>query len=397
MSNTDHEKTFALSTKGSTRADMNSSRAKQVSVVKRGLKSASIPTKIVHQIIDTPRDKAFGATSSRFTYKNEVEASQLPGPANYNLYKETIWKDNLESSSRLGFGNLTSRNFRVNKEAQYYNTGPGPGSYSIQKKEDDQHQQQISQIVSSIRKLQLQRLQHLHQHKLARKLPESGANSVSVGPGSYDVTSWKDHSLNNTAGVFFKSKSKRGNLGMLVQNKDFPTCLDYDVTRSILKVKPTSLKGMNAFIVHNKPKNIKFNDYDTVKKMVLNPKPLMMMDSIKSPALPGPGDYNVSEAFHNLTDRKPKQVRRVLNPKAKQPDIWVANNFPGPGNYNLPSAFSDVKYTAFDSAFISTTERKTLDIRPAANINAPFSLELEKSKKDFNKINRDKKKDAVWI
>jgi hypothetical protein len=74
---------------------------------KRGRKNVSIPSKYTTAFVERGRKTGFGSSTIRFNYLVE-QGSEIPGPGNYNLYNEKIWRDNLASNSRKGYGGFVS-------------------------------------------------------------------------------------------------------------------------------------------------------------------------------------------------------------------------------------------------------------------------------------------------
>ena len=90
--------------------------------------SVSIPSKMKTNFLKVNKKKGFGASSFRF--KDWNSKKEDPGPGQYKLYNESIWKENFASQSRKGWGGFISNDLRIARSSMYVNTGPGPGSYA---------------------------------------------------------------------------------------------------------------------------------------------------------------------------------------------------------------------------------------------------------------------------
>ena len=95
---------------------------------KSGKRSVSIPSKYTTTFIEKGRQKGFGSSTIRFNYLMEP-GQDKPGPGNYDLYHQKMWRDNRESLSRKGYGAMISNVSRNLNEQMILNTGPGPGAY----------------------------------------------------------------------------------------------------------------------------------------------------------------------------------------------------------------------------------------------------------------------------
>lgn len=371
----DKEKSAVLSTKETSRdiRDINSSRARNVSNVRRGSRSASIPYKFVTKIIEVPKEKAFGNTSTRFTYKKEQVDQDQPGPGDYNLYRETLWRDNRASSSRKGFGNFVSKVYRTNKTKELLcNFGPGPGTYRAKQEMEIGYKPENAE-----KKWYPINPGPIHSHR------QHHHDKGEIGPGYYQIERWQPHVPGNTAGVVFKSSSTRTDMADINPSTKMPSSWEYEISRDILKSKPFSLKGSSAFSQPAVAKAVKFTDYDKVRKMIVSKKPVTV-EQIASPPEPGPGEYNVDEGFHNLKDLNYRTVKEPFRVTTRGSSHLVQNKNPGPGAYEIGSNFEDKKYEKFNSPFMSQTSRKAFDIPFMSNIHAPFSETLEHTKKEFN-------------
>lgn len=94
-----------------------------------GRRQVSIPSKYTTTFIEKGRQKGFGSSTIRFNYLMEP-GQEIPGPGNYNLYQQKLWRDNRESNSRKGYGGFVSGVERNLEPMNIMNTGPGPGSYN---------------------------------------------------------------------------------------------------------------------------------------------------------------------------------------------------------------------------------------------------------------------------
>ena len=300
---------------------------------------------------------AFGTKSIRFTYKKEEEDSNKPGPADYNLYKTTLYKDNPASNSRKGFGSLTSKVFRDPKLKQFYHTTPGPGKYE--------------NLTASYEK---------SAKGFSIPLSEYDQNtrpttSKLLGPGTY---SGENESLrksifnHNVAGVVMKSKSRRTEIQEGYPGKDAPRSTRYFIERTLSSNRPMSVKGMSAFCQPTYARNVRISDYRQVKDII---------DGVKRDKIPGPGTYE-----HDLPQSHPSySLKENMAVESTGVSFIPKKETPGPGRYDMDGFFDGQKFLAYHSPFMSTTVRKTIDIRPASGIHAPFSLEYTLSKKNLNK------------
>lgn len=91
-------------------------------------RDVSIPSKYTTTFIEKGRQKGFGSSTIRFNYLLEP-GQEIPGPGNYNLYNQKLWKDNRASNSRKGYGGFVSGVERNLEGMNFMNTGPGPGTY----------------------------------------------------------------------------------------------------------------------------------------------------------------------------------------------------------------------------------------------------------------------------
>lgn len=340
----------ALSTRSTSR--LVSHRPK--SYRQRSDKHPSIPTKNVATIVDTPRPKAFGQSTIRFEYKKQREDCQVPGPADYSTYRETLWKENRASSSRKGFGYLVSGAFRVNKIANFYNTGPGPASYFPKEKKG----MMKSDSTLNIKSIQLLKINNLESHRGQK--PRLAESSAHIGPGYYNFDSYRDHHPCNQAAVVFKSKTTRENpLTARPKNDEVPDSWNYDISRDIVKQKTCSIKGTSSFIPTTQIKDYRSNDYSAIKAMVTSPLKTYgkLTDTLAKPT-PGPLDYKSQQAFLNNKDRRDFATgKRHPGSGMEGRKTFSVNPNPGPGTYTQNTVFSSLKFKAFDAAFMSTTQR----------------------------------------
>ncbi len=105
-------------------------KKKAISKAGANRKNASIPSKYTTAFIERGRKNGFGSSTIRFNYLVE-SGSEIPGVGNYNLYNEQLWKDNLASQSRKGYGGFVSGVSRNLDDDLFLNTGPGPGQYKL--------------------------------------------------------------------------------------------------------------------------------------------------------------------------------------------------------------------------------------------------------------------------
>lgn len=93
-----------------------------------GRRNVSIPSKYTTTFVEKGRQKGFGSSTIRFNYLMEP-GQEIPGPGNYNLYNQKLWRDNAASNSRKGYGGFVSGVDRNLESSNFMNTGPGPGAY----------------------------------------------------------------------------------------------------------------------------------------------------------------------------------------------------------------------------------------------------------------------------
>lgn len=327
-------------------------------------------------------EKAFNMTSERFSYKQEKADAERPGPGQYQLYSQSIWRDNKASNSRKGYGMLQSKVFRQKKFFQLLHTGPGPGQYHPALSQDPAD----PPTARPAHALPGPRIPRAASSALVRP-----TTSELVGPGSYDPARWKSAAGQGGAAGAFKSRSQRVAINHGAAGLAAPSSSRYDISRGILADKPLSLKGLSAFCPPQPARAIKPHEYDKVLRSIAASGPGPRAVQVAG-ASPGPGDYEVAEGFRRLAESRSSSTKEVFGAASKGKSFIAGNANPGPGHYRLGSEFAGQKFLAFNSPFMSQTQRRAFEVRPAADIFAPYAPGLAASKKTFN-INRDKK----WI
>lgn len=99
-----------------------------VAKTSKGRRNVSIPSKYTTTFVEKGRQSGFGSSTIRFNYLMEP-GQEIPGPGNYNLYNQKLWRDNAASNSRKGYGGFVSGVERNLEGMNFMNTGPGPGAY----------------------------------------------------------------------------------------------------------------------------------------------------------------------------------------------------------------------------------------------------------------------------
>lgn len=403
----------ALSTLASTPREPLSSRMKRIQESRtRNSNSASIPYKHKVIIVDVAKDKAFGATSTRFQYRKEMEQKEGPGPGDYNLYKETIWADNKASYSRKGNTNFLSKVFRTNKTHEYYNTGPGPGTYSDQAVQSMKKSLERQAMSVRIRPTSFSTT-NMNTGRSQKVTKKSDTDIGKLGPGVYHPENFKLRPLTNSAGVGFKSTTQRVNMPINKEALNFPDSWNYHLSRNILKAKPESINGLSCF---SQPiaveKKISIRDFEAVKKNVLAKDEFEAVELLK-PVLPGPGTYNLQNDFDKLVHDNQQHRMLVSGPFSKlgtprlattqttvdtprelsrSGNQWIANRNPGPGAYDPFEGFPEEKFDKSNHVFVSTTKREAFPIRPQVDFTAPYTPTLALTRRSFNK-----RKTVKWI
>jgi Sperm-tail PG-rich repeat len=360
-------------------------------------KKVSIPTRFKTILTGEDRKKAFGCSSDRFNYSND-EISELPGPGSYSLYSETCWKDNKESMSRKGYGTLASITKRKIGNIRYANTGPGPNSYSHV---PDNSFDAISQtsslstqatLMSKIRNKLKQKKDQIITFKRPR--PDSRSR---IGPGCYDIEN--TIKVPNMSEIPFKSRIQK--LVDPVFNKRaaaVPAPGTYNLDRSLIRPKPYMQLGPSrVFCKTVVPDNIKADDYDKIKKHILDEiveKDTIVIMCQKKSVTPSPQDYDALENFIELRNSKEFNVKDkpIGGAAVKLHYVDTRTEYPGPGQYKVKSYFDSDKYKVYNSVFISESERKPLNNLNIADIYTPFDPEMKMKKDDFHC--NDKKK---WL
>lgn len=397
----------AYSTKSTFRSGSLSSRAK---IYKPGMirsmsnTGASIPTKTVTKIIEVPMERAFGQTSARFFYKKDEENTDTPGPADYSSYRPHLWKDNKQSNSRKGFGLLTSKVFRQSKTRDLYNTGPGPGTYEAKIAQDLGHERQLG--LAQRRANLLKKKQQIAKNK--RNLPNSVQNKRdytlrNVGPGYYSPSTCLLPPPSGLGSCGFRSKAPRQTLASQ-SARDTPSCCHYDADRGNgLFNKPTSVKGLSSFSGSVVNRDVKHTDYKKMRELLvggaleIGGKGINDRNELQTNhKIPGPGEYNVDEGFHNLKDHHISTTKAPMAASSPlKPSFLISSLTPCPGAYSLPSQFSSTRYMAYNSAFMSGSNREGIKIRDKKDetIWKPCNMEgLEGQRKVFNR-----NKNKQWI
>lgn len=342
----------------------------------------------VREPLDEEKEKAFNITSQRFTYKKEQVDSKLPGPGQYELYSQSIWRDNKASNSRKGYGMLQSKVFRNKKFSKLLHTGPGPGQYTPSQSREEASELHPSRATAGSLTQRGHRIPRAASSTLIRP-----TTSERVGPGSYDLDLWKKSAPHNNAGVAFKSKSQRAEINEGIAGLGAPSSTRYNIKRGLLAEKPLSLKGMSSFCPPQPARTIKPHEYDKIMESITSARPATRSIQFATlAASPGPGDYEVEEGFKRLADSHCTSTKQVFGAASKGQSFIQTNKYPGPGHYQIDSKFDSLKFLAYNSPFMSQTERKAFDIRPPPSIFAPFTPVMIASKKTFN-INKGKK----WI
>lgn len=401
------------STAASTHREPLSSRMKRVQDTRlRSSNSASIPYKHKVVIVDVPKDKAFGATSTRFQYRKEIEQKEGPGPGDYQLYRETIWTDNRQSYSRKGNTNFLSKVFRTNKTHEFYNTGPGPGAYNESELENLKKNQMKHSSAVRIKPNQLITTRSSF-NKSSQFFKKQQSDVQKLGPGVYHPENFTLRPLTNSAGVGFKSRTARTNIPLNKDGLSFPDSWNYNLSRNILKAKPESLHGLSSF---SQPviteKKISTKDYEAVKKTVLA-KDEQEAAKLLKPGRPGPGSYKLQNDFDKLVQENYEHRLKMSGPFSKlgTPRLtstqatlhtpreesrtgvqWVANNNPGPGAYDPFEGFPEDKFDKSDHVFVSSTKREAFQIKQPVDITAPYTPTLAISRRSYNKS-----KQAKWF
>lgn len=402
-----------FSTMPSTPREPLSSRMKRIQESRsRHSNSASIPYKHKVIIVDVAKDKAFGATSTRFQYRKEMEQKEGPGPGDYNLYKETIWADNKASFSRKGNTNFLSKVFRTNKTHEYYNTGPGPGTYSNQSVQSMMKSLERQANAIRIRPTSFSTT-NVNNGRSQRFNKKSDSDIGRLGPGVYHPENFTMRPLTNSAGVGFKSTTQRVNMPLNKEALNFPDSWNYHLSRNILKSRPESINGLSCF---SQPtaleKKISTRDFEAVKKTILAKDEIQAAELLK-PVLPGPGTYNIPNDFDKLVQDNQKQKMLVTGPISKigtprlatsQTTVdtpretsksgiqWVANKNPGPGSYDPFAGFPEEKFDKSNHVFVSTTKREAFPIKPPVDFTAPYTPTLAMTRRSFNRH-----KSTKWI
>ena len=369
-----------------------SARVKKSSISQRTAPmSASIPYKFMTKIIDVPRMKAFGLTSKRFTYRNELNDAEQPGPGEYNLYRESLWKDNKQSNSRIGYGRLASRVYRINKTQELYNTGPGPGAYMGTNNAVPEHSSfhNSDSMKKKYEKSKSAVRLGSHTARAKRSGLVDAPTTGTIGPGYYEVERYEPKKVKNLSGIAFISASNREKPDQeQLAHLQVPSSWDYNIPREVVAHHPTSNKGTSAFVEPSGGRLLKYTDYGQIRNIVTAKNPINSASASTKPT-PGPGAYNVTNSFESLAGMRYPTVKEVFSVTSPQKSSFQTNANPGPGRYEIESPFNVPKEIAVSSPFMSETVRRAFNVTPATGIWSPFTPIMTLSRKEFNK-NRKK-------
>lgn len=351
-------------------------------------KLVSIPTRfttVFSEESGQSKKKAFCSSSSRFSTSSE--SSSGPGPGSYSLYSSTLYRDNKESHSRRGYGNMASISERKTGHIRFLNTGPGPASYSqiSENSFDSMRDRSTEKAPSALTRVRRRLKEQITPFRI--RLPEK-EDFGHLGPGSYQPQKPLP-AVPNYSQVSFKSVEQRDK----TQNMEGPPVGLYNLSRELIKPKPYLEPSSTAAFKPPFEKDfIMAHNLEGLKEHILgegesqlDAKKTKIHGVIKDP-VPGPAYYNGAEAHKKLTRAREAslltyhglglvQQKRFLRLSAKN------KNYPGPGQYKAKSYFDGDKYKVYHSVFMSETGRQEeiskepIDSRPNYDSKDPTNKE----------------------
>ena len=353
--------------------------------------TVSIPTRYKTILLNNDRSKAFGSSSDRFGADPELRDE--PGPGSYSLYRESLYKDNVESYSRKGHGGLCDRESR---KKPYMRTGPGPASYNYSHLDSmvskAKTERSISYEVMVMNKIR----ERINNHKKeAYRVSNKGAKSLerNIGPGTYNTEMRKK--ISNLSKVSFTLNNKDKEEQGRVEGSGFGVSPDlgpgsYEIPRDILNQKKYDYGNLSS--AFRKPTNSKMNiqstDLDSIKRHIIyggkEREALISMRDAESSGfgrearridqVPGVGEYEVEASFQKLYGQKEyntkvgvtmQGAKRFTAANSIVPQNATSGNAGlGPGSYeSTRSSFDTTQYKVYHSVFMSETSREVFEVK----------------------------------
>lgn len=370
----------------------------------RAQTSVSIPAKMKTDFIKVKKTKGFGASSSRFT--DSQISTEVPGPGQYDLYTETVWKDNKESQSRKGWGGFISNDLRIARSSIYQNTGPGPGTYISKALKGSSKGISFAQARSDVAELNPMKKGMKNSNSIRRRYM-NGHNkqrmAVSLGPGCYNPKLPKSK---QNPGMLLKSRTKRMNQ----KENDVPPPGTYEISKKFAKEKEFLIKApMRCFAGTVNRYAFKPTEFASIKKKLDKGMGIKERLPLKEDKHPRVGDYDVQKSFDALqkgsinygiqrlrgygTKSIGDAIKKIGSSRAFLAGERFKNEKPILRNIqeDMRSDFDKEAWYGPNSIFLSATKRNPFPMIGTQNLGL-YNPVLPPTKEDFH-FNRRKK----WV